>query len=155
MPAGTTLALVALGGALVGVVGTLTLTRDRPDEAQSAETIEAVAAPIEAGGKAASEAIQAAQKVEQTKADAQLALATMPASRVLAEAVVDEQCAPLTGALAAYSIAVAGSQGKEGSASVNAEEAQQDVSKVLDALVQSPDLCARSREAEPVADEAP
>lgn len=149
MPAGTTLALVALGGALVGVVGTLTLTRDRGSAQQPAETVEAVAAPIEAGGKAASEAIQAAQKVEQTKADAQLALATMPASRVLAEAVVDEQCTPLTGALAAYSIAVAGSQGKEGSASVNAEEAQQDVARVLAALIEQPDLCPRRREDPP------
>lgn len=153
MPIGTTITIGAaclLAGAGLGFGFARGI--DRPD---SAETVEAVAAPIEAGGKAAAETLDAALAVEQTKADAQLALATMPASRVLAEAVVAERCAPLTGALAAYSIAVAGSQGKEGSASVNAEEAQQDVARVLVALVESPDLCPRRREDPPAPVEAP
>jgi hypothetical protein len=152
MPIGTTIALSAAGGILAAVLAERFLMHRDDDDATSAGVVAATAAPIEAGGKAAAETLEAAQKVEQTKADAQLALATMPASRVLSEAVVDEKCAPLTGALATYAIAVSGSQGKEGSASVNAEEAQQDVSKVLAALVEDPALCAQAPEpAEPVA----
>ena len=152
MPLGTTIALSAAGGILVAVLAERFLLH-RDDGDASADVVAATAAPIEAAGDAGAKVTTAGLAVEQTRADAQLALATMPASRVLAEAVVDEKCAPLTGALATYAIAVSGSQGKEGSASVNAEEAQQDVSKVLAALVEDPTLCARRREDPPAPDE--
>ena len=154
MPVGTTIALSVAGGILVAVLVERVVLH-RGGEAADASVVEATAAPIEAAGDAGAKVTIAGLSVEQTRADAQLALATMPASRVLAEAVVDERCAPLTGALATYAIAVSGSQGKEGSASVNAEEAQQDVSRVLAALVADPTLCAAPVEAAEPPEAAP
>ena len=153
MPVGvTTVVIAGLVGTLLGVGGTLWVSKDKTPAVNSAEVVAATAAPIEAAGDAGAKVAAEGLSVEKMRLEAQLEVARMPASRVLSEAVVATGCTPLIGATAVYAIAVSGSQGKEGSASVNAEEAQQDVSKVLAALVEDPALCAQAPEpAEPVA----
>lgn len=136
---GTTIAISVAAGALAGV-GITWKVMDGTSDARVAEALadvaqaEAPADAVAASAAGTTDAVEAALSPEMTRLGTQQALATSSVQVVYAAAVVQGDCVPLQGALAAYSIAVAGSQGKEGSASVNAEEAQQDIGKVLEAM---------------------
>ena len=125
--------LIAAGlGLASGIGGTLLIQRRAaPTPAPVVDTTPVV----EATGAAVTSGIEAAQAPELAQKQTEREIATSPVQSIYAEAVVVDRCPPLTGALAAYSVAVAASQGAEGSAAVNVEEAQQDVSKVLAAMV--------------------
>ena len=124
----TAILIAATLGLATGVGGTLILQR-RGDAEPVAEVIPDV---VEA-------ALAPAVEQEQTKQQ----LVALPAQSVYADAVVADSCPPLTAALAAYSLAVAASQG-EGSAAVNVEEAQVDVSRVLTAMIAG-EVCAATQ----------
>lgn len=139
-----TLFLIGLGIGLGGGAGiTAAILKPRAAK-QQVETVtatgEAVEGGITAGGEAAATVLTAAQQVELERARAQTAIANTPALTIAVQAVVDEHCAPATLALASQLAANAASQGKEGSASVNAEEAQVEVGKTLEAMRNG--LCA-------------
>jgi hypothetical protein len=141
VPIGTTIAVTT---AIVAALCTGSFFAGRasdPDGGGAAESVEASAHVAEATGDAVEGGIDAALQVDLVEAQAQLAIANMPAASILAQQVADEKCLPATLALAGYSIAVAGSQGKEGSASVNAEEAQLDVTSVITALLSEESPC--------------
>lgn len=118
-PVLTAVLIAASLGLATGVGGTLILQR----RGTSGPVVDAIPDVIEAANAPALEA-------EETR---QL-LVVNPVQSVYAEAVVTDGCPPLTAALAAYSLAVAASQG-EGSAAVNVEEAQVDVSRVITGMI--------------------
>ncbi len=115
----TAILIAATLGLATGVGGTLILQR-RGDAEPVAEVIPDV--------------LEAANAPVLEQEETRQMLVANPVQSVYAEAVVLDACPPLTAALAAYSLAVAASQG-EGSAAVNVEEAQVDVSRVLTAMI--------------------
>ena len=141
MPIGTgTILLIGItigAGAMGGVWG-FASKASTEEPAKADDVVVATGEAIEGSVDKATEAERIRAKAD---ADAKVAIASMEATTILAQAVVDQDCTPLTAAMAELSLTAAASQGKQGSAATNLEEAQQDVSKVVDALLENPELC--------------
>lgn len=112
-----------------------------------AKPSEAPSTTITATGDAIEGSVDKATESERIRAsadaEAKVAIARMESTTIYAQAVVDLDCAPLTAAMAELAQTAAASM-VEGSAANNVEEAQQDVSKVVNALLTNPDVCPRS-----------
>lgn len=142
MPLGIgTVAVVAVVSASLGAWGGAYLTRDKGDDHSSAEVIDASAGLVEVAATGTTEALTVAVAEDLAHAETERAIATRSAPDILAQTVADAGCLPATLALAEYTSGVSAVQGKQGSAAVNLEEAQQDVAKVIDALLTNPALC--------------
>ena len=117
----TAIVIAALAGIAAGAGGFALLSRDSGTDADTVAEVANV--------------VDAVVLEDVTDANTRQVIASQPAGAILAEQVAAGTDEAATLALAEYAICVAAAQGAEKSAGLNCEEAQQDVSAVVRAML--------------------